>query len=240
MNLNPYLSGEAFSSALYFPFSPHTYEDLLRPDKIVEIVKNKRVIHIGCCDHLSLIEEKLKKNRWLHQLLVDHTQQCMGIDNDREAVAYVSEKLNIKNVYCVDILKDDIDLGSDVWDYVILGEVIEHVDNPVEFLQTVRFKFQKKAKKIIVTAPHVFNIYHAKYMKKNIECINTDHRYWFSPFTLSKIMALSGFTNHQMTFAQTVPLPFFKEVIRHLKKRMNIMRYYPANHFLSIILVADF
>lgn len=238
--INKYIMGEKFSHALYIPFSPHKFEDIDRPYKIIQIVKNTRVIHIGCCDHLPLIEEKIRKKRWLHKLLVENTQKCIGIDINQEAVEYVVNKLNIKDVFCLDILKDDIDLNNEMWDYVILGELIEHVDNPVDFLQTIKQKFQGKVKKIIITAPNVLNILYAKYIKRNLECINTDHRYWFSPFTLSKITTISGFNNCELTYAHVIKQPFFKAVIRFIKKKLNIKRYYTANHFYSIILIADF
>lgn len=238
--INQYITGEKFSAALQVPFSSHKFEDADRPDKIAQIAKNKRVIHIGCCDHLPLIEEKIRKKRWLHKLLVENTQKCIGIDINREAIEYVKNKLNISDVYCLDVLKDDIDLGNETWDYVILGEMIEHVDNPVDFLKIIRQKFQGKVKKIIITAPNVFNVFYAKYLKKNIEYINTDHRYWFSPYTLSKVAAISGFSNCELTYAHIVKLPFFKTAIRALKKKLNIKRYYRANHFYSVILIADF
>ena len=238
--INQYITGEKFSAALYLPFSPHKFENIDRFDKLIQIVNNKRIIHIGCCDHLSLIEEKISKKRWLHKLLVENTQKCIGIDINQEAVEYITNKLNIKDVICLDILKDNIDLGDEIWDYVILGELIEHVDNPVDFLQTLRQKFHGKVKKIIITAPNVFNIFHARYIKKNIECINTDHRYWFSPFTLSKIATISGLRNCELTYAHTVRLPFFKAVIRYFKNKLKIKSYYKANHFLSVILIADF
>jgi len=238
--INKYITEERFSAALQVPFSPCKFEDINRPDKILQIVNNTRVIHIGCCDHLPLIEEKIKKKRWLHKLLVENTQKCIGIDINQEAVEYVTNNLNIKDVYCLDILKDNIDLGDEMWDYVILGELIEHVNNPVDFLQTIKQKFQGKVKKIIITAPNVLNILYAKYMKKNIECINSDHRYWFSPYTLSKVVTISGFCNCELTYAHTVRLPFFKAVIQFLKNKLNIKRYYNANHFYSVILIADF
>ena len=238
--INQYITGEKFSSALQIPFSLYKFEDIDRPSKIAQIAKNKRVIHIGCCDHLPLIEEKIRKKRWLHKLLVDNTQKCIGIDINREAVDYITNNLNIKDVYCLDILKDDIDLGNEMWDYVILGELIEHVDNPVDFLQIIKQKLQGKVKKIIITAPNVLNILYAKYMRQNVECINSDHRYWFSPYTLSKVVTLSGFSNCELTYAETVRLPFFKAAIRFIKKKLNIKRYYNANHFYSVILSADF
>ena len=43
-----YLSGEEFSSGMQFLFSTEKYEDLYRAQKVVQLVKNKRVVHIGC------------------------------------------------------------------------------------------------------------------------------------------------------------------------------------------------
>jgi 2-polyprenyl-3-methyl-5-hydroxy-6-metoxy-1,4-benzoquinol methylase len=237
--INQYISGEKFSSALQIPFSPGKFEDISRPNKVVQITQNKRVIHIGCADHLPLIEEKIKKQRWLHKLLVENTKECIGIDNNEEAVDYISNKLGIKGVYCMDILSEEIDLGEEMWDYVVLGELIEHIDNPMDFLQKIRNKFQGKAKKIIITTPNILNIFYGKYMKKNIEHNNSDHKYWFSPYTLTKIATLSGFRNCELSYAESW-VPFFRAVIRHFKRKLKIKSHYKANYFFTLVLTADF
>lgn len=239
--INQFISGEKFSSALQVPFSPEKFEDLNRVEKVVSITQNKRVVHIGCADHLPLIEEKIKKNKWLHKLLIENTEKCIGIDINREAIDYMTHKLNIDNLHCLDIMNDDIDLADDeTWDYVILGELIEHVDNPVIFLQTIREKFRRKAKKILITAPNVLNIFCANYIRKNIEYINTDHRYWFTPYTLTKTAAMSGFANCEISFAEIVKLPLPRAGIRFIKSKLNMKRFYKANCFSTVIVVADF
>ncbi|MFA5045980.1 MAG: methyltransferase domain-containing protein [Paludibacter sp.] len=236
-----HLSGELFSAGLDISFSNEKYPNQTRIEKILEITKNKSVIHVGCADHLPLIETKIKNNKWLHRLLIENTTQCIGVDNNEEAVNFINNKLNIRDVYCFDITSDNVSiLDNSHWDYMILGEIIEHIDNPVAFLTKIKEKYTGKVDKILITAPNVFNILTIKDIKSNIENINTDHRYWFSPFTLTKVMIRSGFNNCDLTFADRVKLPLFQAVARRLKIFFGITSYFYANCFSNLIIVADF
>jgi hypothetical protein len=60
-----------------------------RLDCILKITKEKRILHIGCCDHIPLIEEKINNKRWLHGLLLDNCLSVVGVDINKEAVHYV-------------------------------------------------------------------------------------------------------------------------------------------------------
>ncbi|MEC9118289.1 MAG: hypothetical protein VX854_02020, partial [Candidatus Thermoplasmatota archaeon] len=56
-----YIEGEEFSPGLsldlgFLPSEPHNS----RQDTICEIVHGKKVLHIGCTDHLPIIDEKIK------------------------------------------------------------------------------------------------------------------------------------------------------------------------------------
>ena len=136
------------------PFSAEKYPDQTRIEKILELAKNKRVIHIGCADHLPLIEEKIKNNKWLHALLNESASKCIGIDINQAAIDYIKKELGFDDVYCFDILNDNFISSDDShWDYMIFGEIIEHIDNPVAFMSQVREKYKEKVDKIIVTAP---------------------------------------------------------------------------------------
>lgn len=238
---NKYLDGELFSNGLDIHFSQEKFKDESRIEKIIAFTKNKNVIHLGCADHLPLIDEKIKNGRWLHKLLTDNTKNCIGFDINQEAISYIQEKLNIKNVHYANILQDEVILPEGVkWDYIILGELIEHVNNPVDFLSKIKEKFEGKVEKILITAPNVYNISTIKDIKNNRENINTDHRYWFSPYTLTKIVKESGFTNCELFFADRVKLPFFRAVTRRIKSLFKINQTFSANCFSNLILIADF
>lgn len=239
--INKYLSGELFSSGLDIPFCDEKFPNQSRIEKIIEITKGKSIIHVGCADHLPLIESKIKNKKWLHGLLMESTAQCIGVDNNKEAVNFINNELGIKEVYYSDITKDKLSiLENSHWDYMVLGELIEHVDNPVAFLTDIREKFKGKVEKIIITAPNVFNILIIKDILNNVENTNTDHRYWFSPFTLTKITLNSGFYNCDLFFTERVKLPLRKAIIRRLKLLFKISSSFHANCFSTLILTADF
>lgn len=239
--INKYLTGESFSAGLNIPFSEEKYPEHSRIEKILEITKNKRVIHVGCADHLPLIQEKINNKKWLHILLLENTTKCIGVDTNNLAVDFINNDLGINEVYCFDILSDNNIIQDDIhWDYMIFGEIIEHIDNPIAFMAKIKEKYNGKVDKILVTAPNVFNLLTINDIKNNTENINTDHRYWFSPYTLTKILTISGFKNFELTFAERVKLPFARAIIRRLKLVVGKKTFFNANYFSNLIIVADF
>ncbi len=239
--INKYLIDEAFSPGLDISFADEKYPDITRIEKILELAKNKRVIHIGCADHLPLIKEKIKNKKWLHALLHESAAKCIGIDINQTTIDYIKKELGFEDVHCFDILNDNFILSNDFqWDYMIFGEIIEHIDNPVAFMSQIREKYKGKVDKIIVTAPNVFNLLTINDIKKNNENINTDHRYWFSPFTLTKILIRSGFKNCELSFNERVKLPFLQAVLRRTKLLFGFKMHFKANCFSNLIIIADF
>lgn len=199
-----YLSGKEFSN---------NYNMLLennclygREEKLLQIVKNKSVIHIGCCDHIPLIQKKVSEGHWLHKLLEDHCSDVLGIDNNETSVEYVNASgLVKKNVYCMDITSSDLSNISFSYkeaDYVLLGEILEHVDNPVDFLKSMKNNLAKWGfhGKYIITVPNAFCFQRTKFYLKGIEGINSDHRYWFTPYTAGKVMYQAGIMPEELFF----------------------------------------
>lgn len=224
-DVKDYLSGNKFSNGLKVNFLPKKENNITRLDYLKKIAIDKCILHLGCADHLPLIEDKIKKDQWLHKLLFEKAKFCVGIDSNKTAVDFISDKLNISNVFHLDIIKDELPyiISSNHWDYLILGEILEHVDNPVNFLSTIRSKFKHIADYLIITVPNAFELTNFLFAFKSIEFINSDHRYWFTPFTLAKISTLAGFEVNEYSFTQTFPhnkfwkryltdnYPFFRE-----------------------------
>jgi len=191
-----YLTGEKLSTGIKvkIPITDNIEED--RISFLVNMVKDKRIIDLGCIDHLDIIESKIRNNTWLHKRLVESSQFCIGIDINREGVDYI-RRLGYKNVYAGDILEDEEIrelILSQYWDLLVMGEVIEHIENPIFFLKKLREIYKEKIKYLILTTPNVFSLVHFKLaFLNNIEFINSDHKYYFSPYTLAKVMTISGF-----------------------------------------------
>ena len=238
----PFLKGEKFSSALEIPLTPRKDFIHRRTEFLTHFVKEKKIIHVGCVDHLPLIEEKIENNIWLHKLLTDSAQKCIGIDINGEGIHYVKEKLGFNNVYYSDIINDPCEqILSDTWDYFILGEIIEHVDNPVAFLTKIWHKFHHNTKGIVISAPNALSYRVFNAAKKSKEIVNSDHRYWFSPYTLSKVVSIAGFKIREIHFTERVKLNFVKLVYRKVYKILvkKEPKYSPL-YSSSVICIADF
>lgn len=228
MNFNneeqQYLNGGKFSNGYRFKVAKKNQPNKKRVDFLIDYVKNKSVLHIGFTDHKPLIEQKIENNEWLHKLLIDSASRCVGIDINVESVDYVKNDLGIEDVFSLDITKDSLpeQIEKVVFDVVILGEVLEHVDNPVHFLSEINLKLRKQAKELIITVPNAFDLTNLLEIRNGIEYINTDHRYWFTPFTLLKVLSRAKFLTNNFIYLQSwMPGSIWK---RFLIKRFPMLR----------------
>jgi 2-polyprenyl-3-methyl-5-hydroxy-6-metoxy-1,4-benzoquinol methylase len=193
-DMNHFLDGTRFSNDLSVPLrQPYFAGD--RTAYLVEIVKGKTVLHIGCVDHLPLVEQKINSNTWLHKNLQGSAKRCVGIDINKDGIDWLRQK-GIPEVFYCDILNDALpsELSECYFDLVILGEMIEHVDSPIDFLKRIRANLRDKAKTLVVTTPNAFRVQNVVSSLKGYERINTDHRFWFTPYTIAKNLVLAGFS----------------------------------------------
>jgi hypothetical protein len=201
-SVGDHLAGKTFSNSLRLKISGVETSVPYRMELIEQLVNKLDIIHFGCADHIEVIEYKIERNLWFHKRLMSSARTCTGIDNDPRAVEFLRTKLKIPGVYLVDIEEQEIpdEIRSGHYEYLILGEIIEHIDNPVRFLQTIHNKFDGIVNKIIITAPNAFSWNNFKHVFKHVEVINSDHRFWFTPYTLSKVLYRAGFRemNFQM------------------------------------------
>jgi hypothetical protein len=194
--LNDYLTGKKFSNGLTIKWEFGKQGLISRLRYLSELCKGKNIIHLGCLDHnKETIRKKMADNTWLHKILTDVSSSCLGIDIDPSLIDEIKSEMGIDNVICSDISTDVIrsEITSRQWDYLVCGEIIEHVDNPAAFLSSIRNKYASCIKQIIVTVPNSLNLGFVKNAFKTVESINTDHRYSFTPYNISKILVISGY-----------------------------------------------
>ena len=192
MNLSPdtldYLHGRRFSNGRAFDLG-NRGPALRRSDRLVELVKGKRVLHIGCCDHLPLIQDKLNQGLYLHDNLCRAAAQCVGVDTNAEGVRLLRQ-LGFTETYLPDEVPDTG--GDQPYDICLLADVIEHVGDPAAFLRSMR---RYQFKKLVVVTPNAFRWRNSL---PGPELINTDHRFWFSPYTLCRVMVDAGYEPEQV------------------------------------------
>ncbi|NSW94483.1 MAG: methyltransferase domain-containing protein, partial [Bacteroidales bacterium] len=230
-----YLKGEAFSTGLVAEFSKERHVPLARETVIVNSVEGKKVVHAGCSDHIPVIREKISTNSWLHKLLTEKAVKCIGIDIDSESIEFLKNELGYTNVYCADIVKDDIPaIREDSWDYVVFGEMIEHLGNPVSFLSEFRIRYGMNVKNFIVSVPNILNINRYRNMLNYREVINSDHMFWFTPYTISRILVSAGYRPEKILYAGLCKLNSFELIVRKIKQISGIRQGYPFYYFNTI------
>lgn len=239
-SLQNYINGLNFSNGLTIDIAKKENTIIDRFSILEQLSKDKKIIHLGCCDHIPLIQNKIKNNIWLHSRLSDNSKRCIGIDINEDGIKYLRNILGYEDVLCGDIIEDDLkDITEEHWDYLILGEILEHVDNPHLFLSTIKNKYNGHIDKLIITVPNAFSYQNMRYTFSNKECINTDHRYWFTPYTLAKIAVLAGMQVESFCFC--IPTPQNNNIINriHPKKLFLdfIFKHYPATRQTLVMVV---
>jgi len=244
MKINPeilkYLKGESFKSNLTVDLDRIKHDVISREVIITSIIKGKDVIHIGCSDHIQIINEKIRNNTRLHKLITENAGKSIGIDIDKESIDYVKKELGYQNVYSGNILKDDFkSITERKWDYAVFGEIIEHLDNPVSFLEVFRNRYRSYVRKFIITVPNIYCINQYRNMMEFREKINSDHRFWFTPYTISKILVSAGFTPEKITYSNLYHLNNYDLIIRKIKRILGIQPKYPFYYFSTMIITGD-
>jgi SAM-dependent methyltransferase len=235
-----YIHGEQFSNALKIPYTELLAEQN-RLELLQQLCKGKRVLHIGCADHLPLIKSKIEQRKWLHALLCEVAGECTGIDINEAAITYIKQELNFTDVYCADIttaLPEAI--SNKQWDVVVMGEILEHVDNPVDFLKALKTQLQLRAKQLVITVPNSFNLLVKNDISCNTEDINSDHMYHFTPYTLGRVIFKSGFELQELHFADRIALPIRMKIANRIKKILGIRTRFTGKYFATLVAVTNF
>lgn len=225
------LQGKKFHNGAVMSLNDEISKGFYRDDYLLEISKGKNILHLGFVDHLPLIDEKIKKGNWLHQKLMDVSSVCYGVDINEEGIQYLQDNYKYDKLYALDITSDTIpqDILNTKFDYILIPDVIEHIGNPVAFLTAIRERFQSNTEKIIITTPNAFRWNNFINTFKKVEIINTDHRFWFTPFTLSKIVTDSGYKINNLGYFEHRKL-----LRRQIFKKTMLNKYFSFRDTLII------
>jgi len=224
--INTYLEGKNFSNGLSIELLTTQEKILNRDDFLIHISTGKNILHLGFVDHLPLIDKKIEEDNWLHQKLIKSSNLCFGIDINEEGITYIQHKYGIDNLYAVNVVLDEIpkEILDIKFDYILIPDVIEHIGNPVDFLEAICERFKNNAEKIILTTPNAFRWNNFMNSFKNIEVINTDHRFWFTPFTLSKIVIDAGYKINYLGYFEHGKLSRRQILRKFILKKYNAFR----------------
>lgn len=128
----------------------------------------------------------------MHEAIVEVAKKCYGIDREPGPNIVAFDLDNIGSFTWTAIpWWDDVEI-------IVCGEVIEHLANPGNFLQSLRHEyFQRRATKakpaVIITVPNAASSALQASLRQGIESVNSDHVAWYSWKTLSVLLGRYGY-----------------------------------------------
>jgi hypothetical protein len=176
---------------------------------LCDAVRGGRVLHLGFADHAPLIAEKLQQGVWLHSQVQQVAAACVGVDINADAVALATQ-LGVTDLHCLDIFDLAFQRLVDEFQptHVLLPDVMEHLHDPIAFLQ--RVAHTAPGATLVVSVPNGLSLRNVWNAWHGVECINTDHLCWYSPFTVLKVLARAGYVGCNAICAQIAPASSFK------------------------------
>ena len=163
-----------------------------RIDTVINMCKDKTVLHLGCVDE-GLTINRIDTGELLHLKIMKVAKATWGLDISEEGLDTL-RTLGIKNLIWGDVenLESTQELKNKEFDIILACEIIEHLNNPTLFLKSVKNLFSKNTL-MILTTPNAFRFSQLKYSLKGCELVHPDHNYWFSWKTLSTLLIKNGY-----------------------------------------------
>ncbi len=173
-----------------------------RQEFVVEYARGKKILHLGCVDE-GLAEAKYQQGIWLHARLAQVTKMLWGVDVDAAGLEWMRSQ-GYTNLFDANIedLSQVAEIRNQVFDLIILTEVMEHLDNPGKFLDGVRLFFKPETD-FLITVPNATSLSNLLALWQGRELVHPDHNYWFSLRTLSGLLKRHGYRVEQvMVYSQ--------------------------------------
>lgn len=158
-----------------------TYVEKDRLTFLKDLVFGKKVLHVGFVDW-----PKIRPATSLHKNLAPHCEILDGID-----LRPAPEEMSVPNGE----IFTSWEQITDKYDFIIIPEVLEHVDNVKSFFEILN----RYRAKLIITTPDAYLLHHhfrelddGRFQ----ELVHPDHKCWYSPYTLTN--TINSFSNKKV------------------------------------------
>jgi 2-polyprenyl-3-methyl-5-hydroxy-6-metoxy-1,4-benzoquinol methylase len=154
-------------------------------DLILERVSGRKVLDIGICEH---DERYIRDPGWKHNRIRERASEVLGIDILESLVEKLAEA-----GYRVQVADatSDADLGER-FEAVVIGDVIEHVNDPVALLAFAARHLVDDGE-ILVSTPNPFARRVVKrVMREGTFIANLDHLFWVTPSQAMELARRAG------------------------------------------------
>lgn len=162
-----------------------------RDETIIDLCKNRRVLHLGASDS-PFYKEKASRNELLHQKIRKVALSTVGIDADAESVVWLRDQFNIDDILVADLSRQTpVEIGGP-FDIVLCCDIIEHVDNAQNLLNTCKF-YMHEDTDLLMTTINATSLKPAIRAIFGREAVHHEHTCYYSYSTLCQLLIRKGF-----------------------------------------------
>jgi 2-polyprenyl-3-methyl-5-hydroxy-6-metoxy-1,4-benzoquinol methylase len=200
-----------------------------KDDVIIEYCRNKKVLDVGCVGQ----DINLSNPHWLHQKIKNVAQFVHGVDTNLGGIK------TLNNAGYTVYSTSEIGQIDVKYDIIHMGDVIEHVDNAVLFLEFYA-NYLNENGKIIVTTPNGNRINDTlSILFFGNFYINTEHTCWYCRITFSELCRRANLNIERFEWLNTYVKPqkgFINFTMNLLRRFFCFLRsdFYPNMLFILV------
>jgi 2-polyprenyl-3-methyl-5-hydroxy-6-metoxy-1,4-benzoquinol methylase len=185
---------------------------------VVRRVEGKRVLDIGIVSHTL---EYVSKSNWRHETIRKHASYCLGIDILSELI----DELRAAGyqVRAADATSDE-DLGER-FDAVFMGDIIEHVDNPVALLRFARRHLAPDGVALVATPNPLSRKFIRRMRRERTMVTNLDHVAWVTPSLALEIGRRAGLRLSRYHLIKPYPTNPFARFIKQIGRCFGTLEF---------------
>jgi SAM-dependent methyltransferase len=177
-------------SLLYVPLERmEVGRPVARTAYITQRCRDRRVLDLGCRDETALM--KCDTPHWLHGEIAKVAANVVGVDNSKDVAPE-----GIISAPNARILRGDVNDLAGVphqgeIDILVAGELIEHLSQPLAFLQQLKRLFP--GRELVLSTPNATSAANVLLALTNRESNHHDHLHIYSIKTLNTLCIRAGF-----------------------------------------------
>jgi SAM-dependent methyltransferase len=162
-----------------------------RIECLCDLARGRRVVHLGFAD-ARCATFQADHGAWLHAQLAEVASELVGLDVDEAGVE--AARAAGHESYCVDCRDRAAVAALPIApaDVVVIGELIEHLDDAGSMLEAVK-SLVAPGGVIVITTPNAHGLFNVCAALAGRELNHPDHVTLYSWFTLSNLLARHGF-----------------------------------------------
>jgi 2-polyprenyl-3-methyl-5-hydroxy-6-metoxy-1,4-benzoquinol methylase len=162
------------------------------------------ILDIGCA-------VGYKKEDWMHRNIKTLAKSIQGLDLDQQSV----DEINKMGFDVSQGNAQDFNLNKK-FNLVHAGELIEHLDNPGSFLESVRRHLSDDGI-LLMTTPNALRISNFIYAATGGLKVNAEHTCWFCETTISTLLERKGFEVVEVGYLKHETFSFFRKLMLGLR-----------------------